>query len=385
MKKILLTTIIATLFCTAYAQDNEYYHINGAQVFVLDEIYKDDVSLFFSEAKRRGVDTIFVRVFHNQRDKAHLGITNTCENGGVYFETNEACVVEDIMPELILAAKAHDIKLYAWMATRSLTFLKTSDNMSQSFEPDNKTVVGYGANLFKPDVKDAIKTLFADLAKYDIDGILLQDDFIIKYAEGADKYAKEHYESVFGKELDVKEMFTGTHEYNGKKIFTGYTNSFNKWAEYKLAYLATYLSELIFTVKEINPNIKVAANVYYETPIDYANALAWYSQSLEGLLAAGADYFAVMGYVEQIAKEKNISEIEASELLFQIASNTAVLSGDAKRVILKVQSRYFYGDKSMLNPYLFASACNYNRSLRGLSYAVVPIFTAYDINNACFR
>ncbi len=385
ISRIIFLIVFATLSFSAYAQDGEYYKINGAQVFVLSDIYKDDVALFFAEAKRRGVNTVFFRVFHNTVDRTHLGLPNSCQNGGVYFKSDEACMVADILPEVIAAAHAHDIKLYAWMATRSLSFLKTDAQMSKAYMPDGTIGVGYGANLFNPQVRQSIMALFEDLAKYDIDGILMQDDFIIKYNEGADVYAKRHYELQLGKEVDVSKFFEGTKEYNGKLVFTGYTDYFYEWAAFKLQYMARFLKDINEKTKAINSDIKIAANVYYETPIDPKNALAWYSQSVEGLLWAGADYLAVMGYVEQIAAEKNISELEASKLLNDIASNAVAKTGDAKRVILKVQSKYFYGSKQMLLPYLFASACNYNRDIRDLSYAVVPIDTAYDINNACFR
>ena len=52
-------------------------------------------------------------------------------------------------------------------------------------------------------------------------------------------------------------------------------------------------------LKKYSVYLKFAANVYYETPVDEAAAMAWYSQKLSTLKSAGADYFAVMGYFEQ--------------------------------------------------------------------------------------
>ena len=57
------------------------------------------------------------------------------------------------------------------MATRSLSFLKTAENMSMSLSAEGKDVTGYGANIFKKDVRDTLLNLFEDLAKYEIDGI----------------------------------------------------------------------------------------------------------------------------------------------------------------------------------------------------------------------
>ncbi len=78
------------------------------------------------------------------------------------------------------------------------------------------------------------------------------------------------------------------------------------WAEWKSSQLALLFKELKEKAKTVNPKIKFAANVYYETPVDEAAAMAWYSQKLSTLKSAGADYFAVMGYFEQISSEQKL-------------------------------------------------------------------------------
>lgn len=91
--------------------------------------------------------------------------------------------------------------------------------MSMSLSAEGKDVTGYGANIFKKDVRDTLLNLFEDLAKYDIDGILFQDDFIIKYTEGSDKYAAALFKEETGIDVKKENFFKSIKEYNGRKVF----------------------------------------------------------------------------------------------------------------------------------------------------------------------
>ena len=55
MKKFAVLIFIFLSFSSAYSEtvlsSESIYLINGAQVFVLDEKYKDNIDLFFKEAK----------------------------------------------------------------------------------------------------------------------------------------------------------------------------------------------------------------------------------------------------------------------------------------------------------------------------------------------
>ena len=92
MTRVLFLAVIA-VFLTATAagaqvvlKDNPRHTINGAQVFVMDAAYKNNVGAFFKEAKAKGVDTVFFRVFHNSGDRPHFGMAPQCK-WGVYFKT----------------------------------------------------------------------------------------------------------------------------------------------------------------------------------------------------------------------------------------------------------------------------------------------------------
>ena len=321
MKKLSVLIFVFVFYSAAYSEtvisSEDIYLINGAQVFVLDEKYKGNLDLFFKEVKSKGINTVFFRVFHNSKDRSHLNMPINCESG-VYFETKHACSINNLLKDMVDYAHKNNIKLYAWMATRSLSFLKTADNMSMSLSAEGSDVSGYGANIFKKEVRDTLLNLFEDLARYDIDGILFQDDFIIKYTEGSDKYAAALFKQETGIDVKKENFFKSIKEYNGRKVFSEYKDEFYVWAEWKSSQLALLFKELKERAKTVNPRIKFAANVYYETPVDEAAALAWYSQKLSTLKSAGADYFAVMGYFEQISSEQKLSRVETASLIGSI-------------------------------------------------------------------
>lgn len=381
MKKLTVLLFIFTFYTSAYCASavpgEDTYLINGAQVFVLDKKYEDNLDLFFKEAKEKGINTVFFRVFHNKDDRSHLNMSLECESG-VYFETKHACTINDLLKDVVDYAHKNDIKLYAWMATRSLSFLKTENNMSKSLSVDGGNEIGYGANIFKLNVRNTMLNLFEDLAKYDIDGILFQDDFILKYTEGSDNYAASFFEAETGIKVKKESFFKGIKEYNGKKVFSGYKDEFYTWAEWKSKQLALFFNELKEKAKSINPNIKFAANIYYETPIDEKIGLSWYSQKLSYLKSAGADYFAIMGYWEQIGSEQNLNKAQTAAFIGKIAEKAVQATGNAKAVIMKLQSKSFLG-KGMLPYNDYKLICNQVKKAGNVSHAVVPVFASDDI------
>ncbi len=250
MKKLSVLIFVFVFYSAVYGEtvisSEDIYLINGAQVFVLDEKYKGNLDLFFKEVKSKGINTVFFRVFHNSKDRSHLNMPVTCESG-VYFETKYACSINTLLKDMVNYAHKNNIKLYAWMATRSLSFLKTADNMSMSLSAEGSDVTGYGANIFKKEVRDTLLNLFEDLAKYDIDGILFQDDFIIKYTEGSDKYAAALFKEETGIEVKKENFFKSIKEYNGLQILVWiiFENTMQVLPPHQLVFHNIYLRQTL--------------------------------------------------------------------------------------------------------------------------------------------
>ena len=356
--------------------------INGVQVFVLDKAYDGNLDVFFSGLKAKGYDTVFLRVFHNGSDRYHFNDENTDCKSGVYFKTDKACVVRDVLGEAVVSARRNGLKIYAWMATRSLTFLKTSEHMEKTFAVDS-VVDGYGTSIFDSVVRETLKGLFADLAKYDIDGVLFQDDFIMRYSEGASDEAVKMYESETGNKLTYDTLFGCQNDYKITKVSGACAETFLPWVRWKNGKLMDFFGELRDSAKAVDPDIKFAANVYYETPIDRAKGLSWYSQSIQSMLAAGFDYLAVMGYHDQIAAEMRKDTDEAVDVLYEMAENLVAATDDESRIILKLQITSF--DKTRkVDEGQIKMLCRMTSDYPSISRVLVPVNSLEDVKDICF-
>lgn len=375
--------ITALLFSAGLSFSSEQNpRINGVQVFVLNKSYDGDMDAFFSGLKAKGYDTVMLRVFHNGGDRYHFAGENADCKSGVYFKTDRACVVRDVLGEASVSARKNGMRIYAWMATRSLSFLKTPEHMEKVFTPEG-TAEGYGASVFDKEVRAELKGLFADLAKYDIDGILFQDDFIMRYAEGASDDAVALYEAETGNKLAYDTLFSCSGSYPVTRVSNACGETFLYWVRWKNAKLMDFFGELKSSAMAVNPDMKFAANVYYETPIDKTKGLAWYSQSIQSMLAAGFDYLAVMGYHDQIATEMRKETDEAVDVLYEMAENLVAAADDENRIILKLQITSF-DKKRKIDDSQIDLLCRMTADYPGISRVLVPVNSLSDIKDICF-
>ncbi|MDR2105213.1 MAG: family 10 glycosylhydrolase [Deferribacteraceae bacterium] len=377
--RICLYTIAVLAFLSSTCSPFEIYEkhrpsVAGVQIFVIDHSYRGRLDEFFYEIKQLGVDAVFLRVFQNRGDRVHFGLTNLCPEGGVYFASKNACVEADILKEAVQSAKKNGVKLFAWMATRSLSFLKGEDNISLSFSPDNKRSLGYGANIFKPDVRAALLSLFAELAEYQIDGILLQDDFIIKYAEGADCFACTEFTQKTGVACDAEEFFYPTRS----STFGRRKAAYDRWNLWKAEELSRLFSEIRASARLINPTLLWAVNIYYETPIYKDKGLLWYSHYISKFMDAGEDYIAVMAYHVQIAQEMKLEERELLEFLKNLAFSSVRAVG-AEQAIFKVQVRRFNNANSPIDKLQTDSVQKALMNGGGENFIKLPINSPKDL------
>lgn len=365
---------------SSFAQS--YPALNGVQVFVLDKKYNGNIDKLFDGLKEHGVDTVFVRVFHNSVDRYHyLDKREECKTG-VYFKTDEACVVRDVLAEAVASARKHDMKIFAWMATRTLSFLKTPEYMEKSFDKKGLRD-GYGMSIFHDEATERVRQLFRDLAEYDIDGILFQDDFILRYREGASEYAIKAYEQDTGIKL-TREKLLGCTGGNGiTKVPGGCPETFIPWTNWKNRKMMEFYQSLKIESLKINPDLVFAGNVYYETPLEERKGMSWYAQSIDSMLAFGFDYLAVMGYHDQIAQELQLHRDDALKMVEQIALNLKEKVKPTTRILMKVQ-RISFSDSKKLGGEHIESLCELLAKHICVSRVVVPVNRVEDLSGTCF-
>lgn len=354
--------------------EKNYPQVSGVQIFNLAPQYHNQLDHYMKTLKENGVNTVFFRVFQNRGDRYHFNQRSKCKTG-VYYKSEHACIINNTLEDVIRAAKPYDIKVFAWMATRSLTFLKKKYGYEQRFIKNNQKDDTYAANIFDRRVRRVLKGLFTDLAKYDIHGILIQDDYILKHNEGASSVAKRRFFVDHGIRLTSDVLYKSK---NQKAVYA-------EWNQWKMKQLSGFLNEIKASVKTINPQIKFAVNVYYESAIYPDRGLAWYSQSIQRYLDLGFEYLAFMGYHEQISDELSISRFAAIQFIQKSINRMLPLARFPQRVMVKFQARSFDKERSQLPKKELNRLCSTIKEHQNISYVIVPFEKLEDLSNRCFQ
>ncbi len=291
------------------------------------------------ELKNAGVNTILFRVFQNKGDRLYKFVKARHEEG-VYFKTENAPVVDDILGNVAEIVHRNGLEIFAWITTRYANYgLEGSPEYrcrSYNFET-KKMEVARGFNLFHPEVLKRLEGLFRDLGRSPIDGILFQDDLILKHNEDFSTDANKAFLKEFGY-VPHPDLFY-IHPYrseSGKYFVKGYTDRFMSWANWKNRWLMNVAKQLMKAARESNPNLQFAINLYFEAVINDSKGMVWFSQSLSEALEKDFDYYAVMAYHRQAMRDLRIELKGAIDLMGEATQKAVEAVGDPSRVMMKV-------------------------------------------------
>ncbi|RLG54443.1 MAG: hypothetical protein DRO00_01345, partial [Thermoproteota archaeon] len=218
----------------------ELYGVRAVQLD-LDLIYDPNqvefrrrVDLVLDRLILIGANLVLLQVF---QDPDGDGSAN-----GVYFKTDLAPSL-DAFGTFLEEARERNIKVFAWMTTLACSWvLEEHPNWEiLSFDPDSGSYVTgkywyRRASPFCDDFVTYLRALYADLASYPLDGILLQDDLYLGEWEDFSEWARSAFRKEYGFELTPLLLKMG--DWREKWI---------NWKVERLMYIARILEE---TVKE---------------------------------------------------------------------------------------------------------------------------------------
>ncbi|MEK6224620.1 MAG: hypothetical protein N2A97_07190 [Thermodesulfobacteriales bacterium] len=333
---MILILLFLLVSCISHAQENNQ-PIRAAQVFHSDANNYAEFEREVIRMKHLGVNIMIFRVFGNKGDRIYK-FANPNSDIGVYFKTTHSPVIDDVLGKVTKIAHKHGIKVFAWMTTRHAIYGGEEDVWDSEYsfsEMDYKTLPKL--DLFNDQAVWRLQQLYADLAKYPIDGVLIQDDFVMRHMEGFGTEARVQYLSQYNKLLDAKNMYTELElKDNGRVKRIIYSDEFWQFQGWKNAQLILVADELIKILKEANPRLEVALNVSYELFHNPKNALAWFAH--DKILAKKFNYVAVMAYQDQMMKELGVSLDEAGDLIKGYTDKAIEAMGSPERVIMKIQT-----------------------------------------------
>jgi biofilm PGA synthesis lipoprotein PgaB len=309
--------------------------IMGIQVLLFTSTTEAGLDGEMNRIARTGADTVIVRVFHNRGDRFYPFITPNAD-AGVYFKTDHAPVVADALSPMIDAARKNGLAVWAWMTTRYAVWGDDPRGL-WAYDFRGKTIIPvFGRDLFDDREVADLVALYRDLAAYDIDGILFQDDLVLKHNEGMGATAEKLFGSTIRPELFYTNPYPSP---DGSKYYVeGYTDRFWKWSRFKATRLSGVARAIIEGARTVHPGLKFAVNLSYETVARPDKALAWLSQDINEFLKSGVDYVFIMAYHRQMMREKGLTDLDAAgRLLAEIYSRAVPAVGNPSRVGIKLQ------------------------------------------------
>jgi len=314
-----------------------------AQVLLFHGTTPAAVETNLSRLKDAGVTTVFVRVFQNRGDRPLFYAGHSTTAVGVYFPTTAAPMVADNLAVVSAACRRLGLSVYAWMTTRACDWLleERPDLADLRYNSATGKVLPSGRlDIFHPVVRRRLTAVFRDLARTDIDGVLFQDDLVLKAGEGFSPEAIAAYLEVSGTAVSPGLLFDPPATAGATAIFSAdlYRDAFWPWVAWKNRALLDLAQELMTAARDVRPGLRFALNMYYETVLNPRMALAWYAQDLGVARSRPFDYFSFMSYHRQIGRELSYSPDDAIAALGVLSRQAAAIAGDPARVIVKVQS-----------------------------------------------
>jgi uncharacterized lipoprotein YddW (UPF0748 family) len=341
---LVLFSFLSISFCEGQEKISIFQGIKKrricAQVSYFNEKNLEEVENKVREMKQKGVNTLILRVFQNKGDPLHKFVTSQNEEG-VYFKTEYAPVVEDILGSLAEIAHRQGLEVFAWMTTRYADYGLEGNSeyrcKSYNFET-RKVEEGRGYNLFHPDVLKRLEGLFHDLGRYPVEGILFQDDLILKHNEDFSIDANRAFLKEFGYVPHPDRFYIDPYKSKvGKYYVRAYTEDFWSWANWKNRWLMDVAGRLMSAARESNPRLEFGITLYYEAILNSNNGMAWFSQTLSKALEKYFDYYAVMAYHRQAMQERGMEEKRAMDMMSEVAQKAIRSVGDPSRVLMKLQ------------------------------------------------
>ena len=354
--------------------------IVAVQVLLFDCETMAAVEQRIIKLKKSGVNTLIFRVFHNKGDRFYP-FAAAKNSRGVYFKSRNAPIVDDILGDVANIAHQNDMDIYAWMTTRYANYGVEGKRewQGRGYDLNSRQYSKIkGLNLFNRDAKNHIISIYKDLAAYDIDGILFQDDLVLKHTEGFSNDARMAYSKEHSRAPDPDKFYRSTFRNNaGREIVMSYGEDFWDWSRWKNRALLGVAKEIMDNVRVINPDMKFAINLMYEAAIKPKEALAWLSQDLDEAVKTGFDLYAIMAYHRQIGEELGIKDSSLDAVMGELTANTIKKVGDPDKALIKLQIADWRDNRKL--PY--EEMRRFMKILRdngATSYAFVPYYDDFD-------
>lgn len=322
--------------------------IKAIQIVVLEDATLEELRPMLRAWREAGFDTAVLRAFHLPGDRPHgpAAFLATDESQGVYFPTDQAPVIMDLMTPFAAICREEGLKAFAWMVTRDARFGESGLPSEMIYHPPSGAIRPIPRlDVIDPGVLEHLEVLFSDLARTGIDGILLQDDLSSRIVEGFTEGNIQRYMEETGDAVPPYRHLKQVTAQDGRSYLKA-APAFDRWVRWKTRRLVNVARRLQDAVTEAVPGTALVMNQMYETLTDPVNGRLWLSQDLRISLREGPPYAAVMLYHRQMQDELGLGLADTFDLVRESLDG---LSGrvNTSRIILKFQTRDWATGKSI--------------------------------------
>ncbi|HZF69728.1 poly-beta-1,6-N-acetyl-D-glucosamine N-deacetylase PgaB [Sulfuricurvum sp.] len=301
----------------------------------LDYIYDPDpaqreknLGALLDRIRNLGINTVYLQAF---ADPDANGAADY-----VYFPNRNIPMRANLFNRVAwqIATRTQVKRIYAWMPMIAWELPKNNPAANDTVvtlqvDPTHLNMGYPRLSPFSPKARKVIKEVYEDLAKSTyIDGILFHDDVTLSDFEDDSQFAHKQYkkwglsDSVSAIRADRKQ--------------------FEKWTQLKTDYLDDFAMELAQIVRNEQPGLKTARNLYAQVAL-HKDAQEWYAQSLAQSIKK-YDYTAIMAmpYMEQADNEK--------EFYDSIVKNVKQVQCGMERTVMELQTVNWRKDNEPISP-----------------------------------
>jgi biofilm PGA synthesis lipoprotein PgaB len=292
-------------------------HIDLDYIYDADPAQQEDnLGRLLERIVAMGVNTVYLQAF---ADPDGNGAADA-----VYFPNRHLPMRADLFNRVAwqIDTRTRVRRVYAWMPMLAWQ-LPAHDPAANDKVLTLPNVANHGSmgyprlSPFSPRARKAIREIYEDLGRStSIDGVLFHDDVTLSDYEDGSRWALKTYRK-WGLPQPVAELRA-----NDELL--------RRWAERKTQYLDDFATELAGVVREEQPGLETARNLYANVVLN-PYSQTWYSQSLDSSLAH-YDYTAIMAmpYMEQAP--------DPMAFLRQIVDKVAERPGAMSKVVFELQS-----------------------------------------------
>lgn len=295
--------------------------VRAAQVD-LDYVYDED-----PVQQKSNLDALIERIKELQISHVFLQAFADSDADGaadaMYFPNRHLPVRADLFSRVAWQLKTRsDVRVFAWMPLLAFHGEKFDpawgvvEHSAAGAKPDPDSEPRLSP--FHPEARRMIREIYQDLATYaDFDGILFHDDGRLNENEDASAAAMDSYRREFGDDFEIS--LAHDDPVLGKK-----------WSRFKTRALIDFGDELIWILRQRQPELKTARNLFAPAALDDSSEM-WLAQSLD-LFLESYDYVALMAmpYLE--------NSDEPDLYLDRLAIAVARYDGGLERTIFELQT-----------------------------------------------